>query len=163
MFKNKSFSHMRVIGIDPGLSGGIAVMDGSHRILDVLCMPETPMDILEFLRGYAGGMVVAYMEDVGRGMPGQSSSATAKFARHNGHLEMALLSLGIRTVKVTPQKWEKAYQLGKSTGYTKTEWKNRLKAKAQELFPDLGRQVTLKTCDALLLALYGVRQECYGE
>lgn len=153
---------MKVLGIDPGINGGIAVMDGNHRVLDVLCMPETPMDILEFLRGYAGGIVVVYMEDVGRGMPGQSSSATAKFARHCGHLEMALLALGMRTVKVTPQKWEKMYQLGRSSDYEKSEWKRRLKSKAQELFPDLGRKVTLSTCDALLLALYGVRQECHG-
>ena len=148
-----------VIGIDPGLSGGIAVMDDAHKVVEVCNMPETPMDILDLLRKYDSSVTVAYMEDVGRGMPGQSSSATAKFARHNGHLEMALLALGISTVKCTPQKWEKMYQLGKSTAYSKNEWKNRLKAKAQELFPNLGKKVTLKTCDALLLALYGLKHE----
>jgi len=147
-----------VIGIDPGLNGGIAVIDESHRVVEVVSMPQTPMDILDFFRKYEKDSV-AYMEDVGRGMPGQSSKATATFARHNGHLEMALLALGIRTFKMTPQKWEKMYQLGKSSEYSKNEWKNRLKAKAQELFPDLGKKVTLKTCDALLIALYGLRQE----
>lgn len=148
-----------IIGIDPGVNGGIAVMDEAHRVVEVVNMPETPMDILEFFRKYEPSETVAYMEDVGKGMPGQSSSATAKFARHNGHLEMALLALGIRTFKMTPQKWEKMYQLGKSSDYSKSEWKNRLKAKAQELFPDLGKKVTLKTCDALLLAMYGLKQE----
>lgn len=148
-----------IIGIDPGFSGGIAVMDEAHKVVKVSNMPETPMDILDLLRCYEGSGAVAYLEDVGKGIPGQSSSATAKFARHNGHLEMALLALRIPTVKCTPQKWQKMYQLGKSGDYGKTEWKNRLKAKAQELFPDLGKKVTLKTADALLIAMYGVRQE----
>lgn len=150
---------MKVIGIDPGSLGGMAVMDESHKVIEVINMPETPMDILDFLRKFDPSDTVAYLEDVGKGMPGQSSSATAKFARHNGHLEMALLALSISTVKATPQKWQKMYQLGKSSEYSKTEWKNRLKAKAQELFPNLSKKVTLKTCDALLIALYGVRNE----
>ena len=148
-----------VIGIDPGLKGGIAVMDEAHKVVEVVNMPDTPMDILNFLRKYDPSVTVAYLEDVGKGMPGQSSSATAKFARHNGHLEMALLALGIPTVKMTPQKWEKMYQLGRSSDFSKSDWKNRLKAKAQELFPNLGKKVTLKTCDSLLIAMYGIRQE----
>lgn len=148
-----------IIGIDPGANGGIAVMDEAHKVLDVMGMPDTPMDILYALRKYAGGDVIAYLEDVGHGLPGQSSKATATFARHNGHLEMALLAIGIRTVKCTPQKWIKMYQLGRSSDYDRIAWKNRLKAKAQELFPDLGKKVTLKTCDSLLICLYGLRQE----
>ena len=151
-----------IIGIDPGIDkGGIAVLDSSHKVVEVIKMPETPMDILNFFRKYAGSKedVIAYLENVGHGMPGQSSSATANFARHNGHLEMALMAVGISTEKVTPQKWQKIYQLGKSSDYEKNEWKRRLKAKAQELFPNLGNKVTLLTCDALLIALYGVRQE----
>ena len=147
------------MGIDPGANGGIAVMDEAHRVLKVMAMPDTPMDILDALGEYRGGEAIAYLEDVGHGLPGQSSKATATFARHCGHLEMALLALGIRTVKVVPNRWMKMYQLGRSGDYSKTEWKNRLKAKAQELFPDLGKKVTLKTSDALLICLYGLRQE----
>ena len=71
---------------------------------------------------------------------------------------MALMALEIPVVKVMPQKWQKTYSLGRSSECGKSEWKNRLKARAQELFPDLGKKVTLKTCDALLIALYGVRE-----
>jgi hypothetical protein len=46
------------------------------------------------------------------------------------------------------------YQLGKSSEHTKTEWKNRLKAKAQQLFPQQSKHITLKTADALLIAEY---------
>lgn len=153
---------MRVIGIDPGKNGGIAVVDCTGAIVDVVKMPETMQDLLDYLRDLASPDAVCYMESVGFGMPGQSSSATAKFARHCGHLEMALLALGIPVVTVTPNKWEKSFQLGKSGEYTKTEWKNRLKGKAQQLFPSLGRRITLCTCDALLLARYGRDKEVGG-
>lgn len=146
-----------IIGIDPGAHGAIATIWEDGTLDEVVNMPETPMDIFNYLKGFYLRNAVAYLENVGHGMPGQSSSATAKFARHNGHLEMALLSLGIKTVKVTPQKWEKTYQLGKSSGMPKAEWKRKLKAKAQELFPKV--KVTLVNSDALLIAEYGRQQE----
>ena len=150
-----------VLGIDPGLSGGISVLGMDGVLLDVVVMPSTMQDLLDYLRRWVVGdyVPVCYMESVGYGLPGQSSSATAKFARHNGHIEMALLSLGIKTNMVTPQKWMKSYQLGRSSDYSKTEWKNRLKSKAQQLFPSLGGLVTLKVCDSLLIAEYGRKQE----
>ena len=144
------------IGIDPGLSGGIAILNQDGSVKYVVAMPDTPRDIYEFLFSYKEDSRCV-LEDVGHGMPGQSSKATATFARHNGHLEMALLALGIPTEKVTPQKWIKVYQLKKKKEQDKNEWKNVLKAKAQSLFPQLGKKVTLKTCDALLIAEYARR------
>ena len=144
------------IGIDPGLSGGIAILNQDGSVKEVVAMPDTPRDIYEFLLSYKEDSRCV-LEDVGHGMPGQSSKATATFARHNGHLEMALLALGIPTEKVTPQKWIKVYQLKKKKEQDKNEWKNVLKAKAQSLFPQLGKKVTLKTCDALLIAEYARR------
>ena len=145
------------IGIDPGEKGGIAIIDRDRKVLEVVKMPETPQDILDFLREYSGQDVTAALENVGHGVPGQSSSATATFARHNGHLEMALLALGMPTEKATPQKWQKAYHLGSSKSCTKIQWKNKLKAKAQQLFPSLGKKITLSTSDALLIAEYARR------
>ena len=156
-----------IVGIDPGTNGGIAVLDMDGNVISVTKMPETMQDILEYLRKYAGGEQlfmradgVCYLEKVGFGMPGQSSKATATFARHCGHLEMALLALGIKTNEITPQKWQKHYQLGKSSDYSKTEWKNKLKSQAQQLFPR--EKVTLAIADALLIAEYGRKQEVKG-
>lgn len=152
-----------IIGVDPGEHGGLAVLNNLGDVISVDKMPETPLDIYCYFADTKsnaerdGKGIVVYLEDVGKGRPGQSSSATAKFARHNGHLEMALLALELKTIKATPQKWIKEYQLGKSSDYTKTEWKNRLKAKAQQLFPK--EKVTLATADALLIAEYGRNQE----
>lgn len=143
-----------IIGIDPGVSGGIAVLKGSQ--LAVYNMPETYPDIYNLLASLKGENIVAVLEDVGHGIPGQSSKATAVFARHNGHLEMALYALGIRTIKVTPQKWQRYYSnsLGKSSQHEKREWKNMLKGLAQQMFPS--EKVTLKTADAILIANYGM-------
>ena len=146
-----------IIGIDPGASGGIAVLNSPD--IKTYNMPETYPDIynlfVDICQDYLDYDVLAIMEDVGHGMPGQSSKATAVFARHNGHLEMALYALGIRTVKVTPQKWQKHYSnsLGRSSGYEKRDWKNKLKGLAQQMFPTV--KVTLKNADAILLAYYG--------
>lgn len=142
-----------IIGIDPGSAGGIAVLNGSH--IETYNMPETFPDIYNLLASLKDGDdTLAILEDVGHGMPGQSSKATAVFARHNGHLEMALYALGIRTVKVTPQKWQKHYSnsLGKSKDCEKREWKNKLKLLAQQMFPSV--KVTLKNADAILIACY---------
>ena len=144
-----------VAGIDPGNAGGIAIIEGNN--LYTFKMPDTYADIYEMLKGLQEdfNIVIAFLERVGTGVPGQSSKATATFARHNGHLEMALYALGIQTEEVTPQKWQKFYsnQIGSSKGLTKTEWKNKLKGLAQRLYPT--EKVTLNTADAILLAHYG--------
>lgn len=145
----------RYIGIDPGKHGGIAVMGADGEVLDVVKMPETPQDLLDFLEQYKDDSFCT-LERVG-GMPGNGGSAMFNFGKGYGHLQMALLALHIPTEDVTPNKWEKTYQLGSSGKYTKTEWKNRLKAKAQQMFPHLGKKITLATCDALLICEYGRR------
>ena len=146
---------MKILGIDPGQSGAMVLINETGKIQMMINMPETPMDILENIE--ALNPDICYLEDVGQGMPGQSSSATAKFARHNGHLEMALLALKISTVKVLPNKWQKALGLGsrKKDGVKeeKRDHKNRIKGWAQLTFPSA--KVTLKNADAIAIAYYG--------
>ena len=145
----------KYIGIDPGDQGGIAVLSADGSVVEVAKIPTTPMDVLDFLSKYKDDSY-CILARVG-GLPGQGGSAMFNFGKGYGHLQMALLALGIPTNDVTPNKWEKSFQLGSSGKYGKTEWKNRLKAKAQQLFPSLGRKITLATCDALLIAEYGRR------
>lgn len=145
----------RYIGIDPGVNGGIAVLSADGSVMEVVKMPGTARDLLDFLRRYKDDSVCV-LERVG-GMPGNGAHAMFNFGKGFGHLQMALLALEIPTEDVTPNKWEKAFQMGSSGKFTKREWKNLLKAKAQQLFPKLGRKVTLDTCDALLIAEYGRR------
>lgn len=139
------------IGIDPGLNGGIAVLDQNGDLEECVKMPSTPMDILQYLKGW-DAEPVCFMEAVGFGMPGQSSKATATFARHCGHLEMALIAAGIPTTMVTPSKWQKYFSLGGKKEESKTAHKNRIKAWAQQRYPN--EKVTLWGADALAIATY---------
>lgn len=145
-----------IIGIDPGVAGGIGVYSITQgRLIMAIKMPETPTDLLAFLKLHSLNSK-CYLEKVG-GIPGNGANAMFNFGRGYGHLEMALLACRIPTETVTPQKWQKEFQLGgRGKTMSKTEWKNKLKAKAQQLFPTFN--VTLATCDAMLIALYGSRQ-----
>lgn len=147
---------MTILGIDPGNNGGLAIIDEYGKVTTSK-MPPTFMDIFWKLREIKNTYPDVYciLEDVGQGMPGQSSKATATFARHNGHLEMALYALEIPSEKVKPSKWEKHYSntIGTSKGKSKTEWKNALKSEAQRRCPTLN--VTLWAADAILIAIYG--------
>ena len=152
-----------IIGIDPGEKGGIAVIyENTDGQITTFKMPSTFPDIfklLNFIKSTSRQGIICYLEDVGKGIPGQSSKATATFARHNGHLEMALYALGIGTEKVTPQKWQKFYsnQVGNTSGLSKEDKKRKFKELAQRLYPM--EDITLYTSDAVLIAHYGKNQK----
>ena len=100
----------KIIAIDPGTNGGIAVYSNeSSNVIEVIKMPSTPQDVLSFLLKHKEDSI-CYLEKVG-GMPGQGGSAMFNFGKGYGHLEMALLACDIPTVTVTPQIWQKALQL----------------------------------------------------
>jgi len=141
---------MRVIAIDPGLSGGIAISEEDGRAWAV-SMPDTPADILHFLMDLTrDGQVTCLMENVGGTRPGNSAKSARVFAVHQGHLEMALLAARIGVRKVTPSKWMN--HLLSSLPADKTARKNAIKAKVQERFPVI--KVTLATADALGILCY---------
>lgn len=149
-----------IIAIDPGINGGI-VMTCNDKIF-IKKMPETYQDIycaISEMDIIAMSNTICYLEDVGQGIPGQSSKATSTFARHNGHLEMALYAIGIPTVKIKPSKWEKFFSntIGTSKGIAKNVWKNKLKGEAQRRFPK--EKVTLWNADALLILEYAKYNE----
>lgn len=158
--ENKTWiKHLRdkkIIAIDPGKNGGIAVYSvDKDRLIEVVNMPETPKDLLTYLSKYQTNSK-CYMEKVG-GLPGMGGSAMFNFGKGFGHLEMSLLCRNIPTMEVTPQKWQKCLQLGNRGNKSKSEWKNKLKARAQQLYPDV--RVTLNTSDALLILEYAKIQE----
>lgn len=164
-----------LIGIDPGSAGGIAWMT-AKMIAGAVKMPETEADVVDLLRdlgqqakfqgeetitllekvsGYVGGAGATFMPcpHCSRPVPvksgGQPGSAMFTFGTGYGLLRGALLALKMPFDDVTPQTWQKVHGLGTSKGMTKTEWKNKLKARAQQLYPNLN--VTLSTADALLI------------
>ena len=149
---------MVVIGIDPGVNGGIAVIYGDTNVTSFK-MPETERDISDCFRevsDYAqleNENVIVYLEKV-HSMPGQGVVSTFTFGQNYGLLRGILITLGFAIYDVTPQKWQK--ELGISKSESKTIHKNKLKGLAQQWFPD--QKVTLKNADALLIAKYGKNQ-----
>ena len=138
----------RIIGIDPGLGGGIAVINPDGSATAMLMPPES--DIAEYLSGFAANTYV-YIENlpVG-GMPG-NFSGMAKLHRNYGFCLGVLSALNIRTVLVRPQLWQKG--IPGVEGKKGVKRKRALKEQASRLFPHV--KVTLKNADALLIAEYG--------
>lgn len=148
----KFFKQRKIIGIDPGKNGGISVYTcDENRIIESVKMPETMQELYSMLYSYKYNSV-CYLERV-QGIPGNGAAGMFNFGRGFGHLEMALLALKIPYVEVTPQKWQKALQLGHKGTKTATQWKNKLKERAEQLYP--GVKVTLSVADSLLIVEYG--------
>lgn len=152
-----------IIAVDPGASGGFAMRDAFGE-LKAWPMPETEKDIVNALQKALSKMrmaradgheVEAIVEEVGGyvGGTGNPGSAMFKFGRNFGLILGVLYAAEIRIRLVKPQEWQRGLSLGNSKAHaSKAAWKNHLKARAQQLFPDL--DVTLKTADALLLLEY---------
>jgi hypothetical protein len=148
---------MIYIGVDPGVSGGIAAINDSRRVVRSFGMPEDPQQLLEQLREIPGHFRLAILEHV-RSSPQMGVTSSFTFGRGVGRLERALIAAGLAGyAEVSPIKWQNA--LACRTGGDK----NITKARAQALFP--GVKVTHAIADALLLAEYlrlyvrGVRHE----
>lgn len=154
------FSTRVWIGVDPGIHGGLAFI-GNNSCCSSSPVPATERDILNWMlqfntaeidcfaiiervSGWIGGNSGAH--------DGQPGSAMFKFGQSYGGLRMALIGANISFDEVMPQKWQKAMGVIKQKGENRTLYKNRLKQKAQQLFPR--EKVTLATADALLLAEY---------
>lgn len=142
------------LGIDPGASGGLASLCG--RKVCAMPMPGTEADTWEWFNLQSapfGNPAFAVIEWIHPAIQGIGKSPMSKLYGNYMALRMALTASRIPHEVIMPAKWQKA--LGISTkGKTedRTKWKNRLKQKAQQLFPDVN--VTLATADALLIAEY---------
>lgn len=168
---------MLFLGIDPGAGGGLCALRGGTTeasVVDLRAMPETELEIWSWIirwwrESHAAGGVYAIIEQVGgyvhrsddpdSKIGGQPGSAMFKFGWSYGGLRMALVAAGLREGEtwraVVPQTWQKGLKISprsKTEGEKRNQFKGRLKAEAADLFPDV--KVTLKTCDALLLAEY---------
>ncbi len=147
------------MGIDPGLSGGIAVIRPG-RINEAYKMPSTNRDIFELLEKIFWLCdMFAVLEDV-HTMPHDSKKAATTFMKHVGALEMALVAADIPFEKETPAVWQRSFGLTrKSKSESNTAKKNRHKAKAQELFGGSEIKITHAIADAMLIAEFNRRKQ----
>ena len=133
-------SVITLIGIDPGFSGGIAVLKEGQ--VTAYKTPETETDIVDFFRQFDPINTRALIEKV-HGMPGMGGVAMFSFGKIYGTTRTALIALKIPFDEVSPQTWMKALGC-----LTKGD-KNITKAKAQQLFPNI--KCTHAISDSLLI------------
>jgi hypothetical protein len=162
------------IGIDPGASGGLVLLDW-HGIMSAMPMPKTERDIWNWFHSlFASGLYVkpqrffAVIEKVGGFIKGKQQPGARMFSFGAGYggLRMALIASSIPFVGVTPQKWQRALGIPKRAGEEKAAYKDRLRALAQQLYPGFplweeprskGKQLAIS--DALLIATYAKKSE----
>jgi hypothetical protein len=175
----------RFLGIDPGASGGFALILAEksggkiqRKVERLEGMPKTlhslwslVNDLVVELEEFPDSSIV--MEKVGGYIPpkkgenfaheGNPGSAMFKFGENYGQIQMALVAAGFplpRLVSVTPGVWQNSIGTPKSPKGKgrKTKHKAALKEFSVSLFPTFSDVITLKTCDALLLAEFGIRK-----
>ena len=136
------------IGIDPGLSGGVAFVPESgtpwaHK------MPETDRDLIDLLRDSINLFDARAVIELVHSSPQMGVKSAFTFGEGYGRLQMALTAVGIPYERVRPAVWQKAMGC-----LTKGD-KNVSKRRAQELFPAI--KVTHAIADALLIGEYARR------
>lgn len=144
---------MKVIGIDPGKSGGIAIIEGRQLHGHIGLAKLTDREVWELLARNEPALCV--LEKV-HASPQMGVTSSFTFGQSFGMIRMAVIAAGLRLEMVTPQTWQKSIGLKSiKAKLGSAENKKRNKAMAQELFP--GIKVTNATADALLIAEYGRR------
>ena len=149
-----------IIGIDPGLSGAIAVIEGR----EVLLLEDIPtvtfsegrtksrVDaclLADILLEYQGARM-AVVEKVSS-RPGEGVSSAFSFGFTSGVILGVLGALKIPVVQPSPYVWKKALGLGKD--------KDMSRARAIALYPAISDKLKLKKhhdrAEAILMARWG--------
>lgn len=149
-----------VIGIDPGKAGGLSLLNVGSQEVQAVKMPQDENDLLEALENFmaidAQGLRLAVIEKVASS-PQMGVKSAFTFGEGFGLLKGVLAAKRIPREFITPAVWQRALGVPKrAKDESQTVHKNRLKQRANEVFPN--NRWTLATCDAALLALYGARR-----
>ena len=153
---------MRIIGIDPGLSGGIAILDNS-KVMELFDMPVMPDGkknkrqlnsalLVKLIKDHIKNLedTVMVVEQV-NAMPGQGVTSMFNFGQTFGAIKGICAALGLPIFFVRPAKWKKHFELINSS-------KDASRTKAIEMYPSISQQLSKKKdvnkSDAILIARY---------
>lgn len=146
------------IGIDPGLSGAIAVLNDDLFLVAVYDMPVMALSkgknqvnaaaLARIIKGVPR-QAIAYLEQVSA-MPGQGVSGMFSFGTSYGIVQGVLAALDIPVILVRPQAW-------KGRAGLKGKDKDMARTVAQRLYPgaELSRKKDIGRADAILIARFG--------
>jgi crossover junction endodeoxyribonuclease RuvC len=140
------------IGIDPGVNGGVAIIDDKwkDKAIEAVKCPDTIKDMADYLNVhcYDNIKTLCIIEKV-HSFPGQGVRSVFTFGKNYGQWLGILASHDIPYKEVPPQTWMKHYG---AMPRDKGQRKRHLKHLAQSLYPSI--KVTLYNSDAILLANY---------
>jgi hypothetical protein len=153
---------VRILGIDPGAKGALALVEG--HVVKLFDMPRVSVrrgrGSKDEIDGFALADIlsdlspdVAYLEQVG-GMEGQSASAAFNFGRAAAAPEYLLMGLRVRHVRVPPTVWKPLFKIRGG--------KDDARMHAMRLWPDTAAEFRRRRIDfaeAALIAEYGRQQE----
>jgi crossover junction endodeoxyribonuclease RuvC len=157
---------MVIMGVDPGLNGGVAFMETSGKIIHFQKMPTKKVDDKKIIDiQQIAGMIAklepehVFIEKV-HSMPKQGVASTFTFGVGYGMvlgLCFALEAL-LRTELVTPQRWQK-FMYSSMPDPKSLEPKARARLRFGELWPALVEENVTHDgiIDAMLIAEYGRR------
>ena len=153
---------MRIIGIDPGLSGGIAILD-DLKIFDMFDMPImsevkknknqlNSAQLVNIIKKHIlpNGETFVIVEQVSA-MPGQGVTSMFNFGQTFGSIKGICAALGLPIFYVRPAKWKKHFELINSS-------KDASRTKVIEMYPSISSRLTKKKdvnkADAILIGRY---------
>lgn len=150
------------IGIDPGISGAVGVVDADGEVIDVFDLPVVKgqkgskelhlASLIKKVRALTDGRRVYGAVEKVHSMPKQGVRSSFRFGKATGQLESMLVTLGIPLMLVTPQAWQKRFTRHVEGPDTKV----RSVIAASYRWPDidLPRKKDHNKAEALLLAEY---------
>lgn len=158
----------RILGVDPGLSGGWALIDETGKIISVSNFPtkqvkksgklSTQLDGHQLAFEFdCAAPTVAFVENVSS-RPRQAGQF--QFGINAGMVHGIIYALGIDMHLVAPASWKGVVGLKRGEEDTKREMKTQARAMAATLFPahakSFARVKDDGVAEAALIALYGL-------
>ena len=153
---------MIIIGIDPGLSGAIAILENNEvkRILEIPVMSEGKKNKRQLNNAQLVNLLKDNIKDFNdasvvveqvNAMPGQGVTSMFNFGQTFGAIKGICAALGLPIYFVRPAKWKKHFDLINSS-------KDASRTKVIEMYPLLSSQLSRKKdvnkSDAILIARF---------
>jgi crossover junction endodeoxyribonuclease RuvC len=153
---------MRIIGIDPGLSGGIAILEDNKikGMFDMPVMADGKKNKRQLNSAFLVQLIkenikntedtVVIVEQV-NAMPGQGVTSMFNFGQTFGAIKGICAALALPIFFVRPAKWKKHFELINSS-------KDASRTKVIEMYPlvseELSKKKDVNKSDAILIARY---------
>ena len=153
---------MKILGIDPGLSGAIAILE-NKKVISLFDMPvmaegkknKKQLNSAQLVNIIKDNTVekdeVAVVVEQVNAMPGQGVTSMFNFGQTFGAIKGVCAALKLPIFFVRPSKWKKHFELINSS-------KDSSRTKAIEMYPNLSNQLAKKKdvnkSDAILIARF---------